>query len=75
MTIDEQIIMNLTREVGQQKQTIQDLLNQRTIIDRYLNEADMPSGFEDGNSWDDFDQSERMGILVESYNRLRKPTP
>jgi len=70
MTPDEQTIIDLTRENQSLRAQLATAKEFKAYVDREMNRAEMPSGFEDGNTWDDFDTSERVSILVDSYLQL-----
>lgn len=69
MTPDEQTILKLTRETIELATKIKDLERERSGAEMHLAEADVPRGFEDGNSWDDYGFSERVGVLCGMYKR------
>ena len=71
MTPEEQIILKLTRENLALEAKIKDLECERSSAEMHLAEADVPTGFEDGNSWDDLDFSERVGVLCGMYRHIK----
>lgn len=71
MTPDEQTILRLTRENDQMQLRLVEAVQSLTRIGIHCSRAGMPNGFEDGNSYDDYSDSERVGLLADAYLRLK----
>jgi hypothetical protein len=71
MTPDEQTILRLTREVATLLRKLTEAETELLYVGMACSRADVPNGFEDGNSWDDYSESERVGLLADSYLRLK----
>jgi hypothetical protein len=71
MTPEEQTILKLTRENIELENKIKDLERERSSVEMHLAKADVPTGFEDGNSWDNYGFSERVGVLCDMHARAK----
>lgn len=63
MTDEDKIILELTKENNRLKSEVGKLENEIRSVSMYMSSVGIPSGFEDGNDWDDYSFSERFSIL------------
>lgn len=68
MTLEEESIVNLTKENLSLKKQIATLKDEQSRAEMMLSRVGVPSGFEDGNSWDDYCFNERVNLLCRMYD-------
>ncbi len=71
MTTDEQSIIDLTRENGRLKQEVAKLEREQLHATMAMRKVGVPSGFEDGNSYDDLSMGEQVDTLCNMYLRAK----
>ena len=71
MTQEDEIITNLSKQNFNLKKEIDSLKDEILRAEMKLSKVKVPSGFEDGNSYDDYSFNERVQILCDSYERLK----
>jgi hypothetical protein len=69
MTTDEQSIIDLTRENGRLKRELEKLEKEQSSARMAMRKVGVPSGFEDGNSYDDYSFGEQVDVLIGMYER------
>jgi hypothetical protein len=78
MNDEQQAIVNLTLDNTALKREVDSLKKQQLHAEIAMGKVGVPTGFEDGNSWDDYGFTERVSILCAMYERAKaksEPTP
>lgn len=69
LVAEDRIIVNLTRENHRLHNAVEGLQGEIREAEKSMNAAGVPTGFEDGNDWDDYSFDERVRILCGMYQR------
>jgi hypothetical protein len=69
LVAEDRIIVNLTRENHRLHGAIDDLKKEMDAAGARMAAVGVPTGFEDGNDWDDYGFGERVGVLAKMYQR------
>jgi hypothetical protein len=72
MTNYDKAITDLVLQKQALKDKLDDLQSKIGNIELTLNKLQIPRGFEDGNSWDNYDIDERVSILANQFNLLKE---